>query len=189
RRRSTRSSTTTRDGCARRCRASPSSTPTSYCPVTGPRCRCRSRRRWPRRWRGEGHGVKQIDEYVVRTLPGLQPGPPVEADADLLRALFAAQVQSRHLDLAARELQSRGHGHYTIGSAGHESDAALGLLSRVTDPALLHYRSGGLYAARAARAGRTDAIRAVLLGLVSSRREPTSGGRRKAVGHPALGII
>lgn len=133
--------------------------------------------------------MKQIDEYVVRTLPGLQPGPPVEADADLLRALFAAQVQSRHLDLAARELQSRGHGHYTIGSAGHESDAALGLLARVTDPALLHYRSGGLYAARAARAGRTDAIRAILLSLVSARRDPMSGGRHKVFGHPALHII
>ena len=61
--------------------------------------------------------------------------------------------QSRHLDFAARWLQKQGKGYYTIGSAGHESNAAVGLLSRTTDPALLHYRSGGFYAARAAVAG------------------------------------
>lgn len=111
------------------------------------------------------------------------------ADPAVLHALFAAQLQSRHLDYAARWLQAQGRGHYTIGSAGHESNAALGLLARVDDPALLHYRSGGFYAARAAHAGTTDPIRDVLLSLTSSARDPMSGGRHKVWGHRDLHII
>jgi 2-oxoisovalerate dehydrogenase E1 component len=57
-------------------------------------------------------------------------------------ALFDAQAGSRHLDLAARYLRAEGHGFYTIGSAGHEADAAVGAALRPSDPALLHYRSG-----------------------------------------------
>ena len=135
--------------------------------------------------------METIDEYVVRVLPGLEadPGASRDVDEDVLRRLFAAQVQSRHLDFAARWLQAQGQGHYTIGSAGHESNAALGLLSEVTDPALLHYRSGGLYAARSARAGRDDGVRAILQSLTSARSDPMSGGRHKVFGHPALSII
>lgn len=135
--------------------------------------------------------TETIDEYVARVLPDLEPRLDAEdhTDVDVLRALFAAQVQSRHLDFAARWLQAQGEGHYTIGSAGHESNAALGVLSEVTDPALLHYRSGGLYAARSARAGRDDGVRSILLSLVSARSDPMSGGRHKVFGHPALSII
>lgn len=135
--------------------------------------------------------MESIDEYVVRILPGLTATPGVREPANLadLRALFSAMVQSRHLDFAARALRQEGRGHYTIGSAGHESNAAVGLLSAVTDPALLHYRSGGFYAARAARAGRDDGIRAILLSLVSARSDPMSGGRHKVFGHPGLNII
>ena len=107
----------------------------------------------------------------------------------MLQMLFDAQVQSRHLDFAARWLQKQGKGYYTIGSAGHESNAAVGLLSRTTDPALLHYRSGGFYAARAALAGADNPVRDVLLSLTSAMSDPMSGGRHKVFGHPALGII
>ena len=93
------------------------------------------------------------------------------------------------MDFAARWLQAEGKGYYTIGSAGHESNAALGLVTRPNDPALLHYRSGGFYAARAARAGRTGSVRDVLLSLTCSSRDPMSGGRHKVFGHPDLHII
>ncbi|MGH3473505.1 MAG: thiamine pyrophosphate-dependent enzyme [Aeromicrobium sp.] len=107
----------------------------------------------------------------------------------MLQHLFDAQIQSRHLDFAARWLQRQGKGYYTIGSAGHESNAAVGLLSRTTDPALLHYRSGGFYAARAAVAGATHPVRDVLLSLTSATSDPMSGGRHKVTGHPGLNII
>ena len=107
----------------------------------------------------------------------------------MLRRLFDTQAQSRHLDFAARWLQQQGKGYYTIWSSGHESNAALGLLSRTTDPALLHYRSGGFYMARAATARAGNPVRDVLLSLTSASSDPMSGGRHKVFGHPVLGII
>ena len=99
--------------------------------------------------------VEAIDEHFtrqVRALPDPGPGLPgvAEARAGQLVELFRAQAQSRHLDFAARWLQAQGEGFYTIGSAGHEANAARRAAARVHDPALLHYRSGGFYAARAA---------------------------------------
>ncbi len=64
-------------------------------------------------------------------------------------AVYDAQVASRHLDLAARWLRSFGEGYYTIGSGGHEGNAAVAAAVRRNDPALLHYRSGAFYCLRA----------------------------------------
>ncbi len=138
--------------------------------------------------------VDAIDEHFtreVRALPDPGRGLPdvPEIRAGQLVALFRAQAQSRHLDFAARWLEVRGDGFYTIGSAGHESNAALGLLSAPTDPALLHYRSGGFYAARAAGNPAVDPVRDVLRSLTASAADPMSGGRHKVVGHPALHIV
>src|SRR5215210_7610127 len=104
-------------------------------------------------------------------------------------ALFDAMVASRNLDLAARYLRKEGPGVYTIGSAGHESNAAVALALRPDDPALLHYRSGGFYCARAAQVDGIDPVRDVLHGLTASRKDPVSGGRHKVFGHPGLHII
>ncbi len=131
-----------------------------------------------------------IDEHFVVSVGQLRAGASApDADAVQVLALFDAQLQSRHLDLAARWLQAQGEGFYTIGSAGHEANAAVGLLTRGDDPALLHYRSGGFYAARAARQGGTTPVRDVLLSLSAAAADPISGGRHKVFGHPALHIV
>src|SRR5215217_9216387 len=130
---------------------------------------------------------ESIDDHVVRRLRDWPARPDVRTsvpDPESLLAYFDAQLQSRHLDLAIRWLQTRGEAFYTIGSAGHESDAAVAMALRPTDPALLHYRSGGFYCARAAQVPGVDAVRDVLLGLTASRHEPISGGRHKVFGHP-----
>ena len=103
--------------------------------------------------------------------------------------LFDAQLASRHLDLAARWLRSFTEGYYTIGSSGHEGNAAVAGALRPTDPALLHYRSGGFYCARAGQVPGSDAIRDVLRGMVASALEPIAGGRHKVFGHPDLHVI
>ncbi len=109
---------------------------------------------------------------------------------DRCLALFDAQLASRHLDGAARWLRSRGASFYTIGSSGHEGNAGVAAALRLTDPALLHYRSGGFYLARAGQAGRAaEGIDDVLLGLVAAASEPIAGGRHKVFGHPALNVI
>ncbi|HEU5388331.1 MAG TPA: thiamine pyrophosphate-dependent enzyme [Streptosporangiaceae bacterium] len=104
-------------------------------------------------------------------------------------ALFDAQAGSRHLDLAARYLRAEGRGFYTIGSAGHEANAAVGAALRPSDPALLHYRSGGFYLARAAQVPGSQPLRDVLLGLTGASDEPIAGGRHKVFGNHRLAVI
>jgi 2-oxoisovalerate dehydrogenase E1 component len=104
--------------------------------------------------------------------------------------LFDAQLASRHLDLAARWLRARGAGYYTIGSSGHEGNAGVAAALRLTDPALLHYRSGAFYLVRAAQASPPrNGVADVLLGLVAAAAEPIAGGRHKVFGHPELHVI
>jgi 2-oxoisovalerate dehydrogenase E1 component len=121
------------------------------------------------------------------------PADPVREGTTLTGAeadrLFDAQLTSRHLDLAARWLRSFGEGYYTIGSAGHEGNAAVAAALQPTDPALLHYRSGAFYCVRAAQVPGTDPVRDVLRGLVASAADPGAGGRHKVFGHPDLQII
>src|SRR4051794_6261589 len=98
-----------------------------------------------------------------------------------------AQLASRHLDLAARWLRSFNEGFYTIGSSGHEGNAAVAAALLPTDPALLHYRSAAFFCARAK--SLTDAARDVLRGVVASAREPIAGGRHKVFGSAELNIV
>nr|WP_246003255.1 thiamine pyrophosphate-dependent enzyme [Nocardia tenerifensis] len=106
-----------------------------------------------------------------------------------LLELFEAQATSRHLDLAARQLGASKRGYYSIGSSGHEGNAALGLALRVNDPALLHYRSGAFFVQRARRVAGLDPIRDVLLGVVAAAADPISGGRHKVFGSKAAAVI
>ena len=103
--------------------------------------------------------------------------------------MFDAQSASRHLDHAARWLRGQITGFYTIGSAGHEANALVAAALRPTDPALLHYRSGGFYLARAPQVPGHDGVGDVLLGLLASADEPIAGGRHKVFGHAALAVI
>ena len=110
-------------------------------------------------------------------------------DVPALWQLFEAQATSRHLDFVARELQQAGRGYYTISSAGHEGNAMVAMALRATDPALLHYRSGAFYVARARQLPRTTPVRDVLQGLLGLADEPIAGGRHKVFGHPNLSVI
>jgi 2-oxoisovalerate dehydrogenase E1 component len=144
--------------------------------------------------------AEPIDEHFTATISALSGSAAGRSHEDALRdgssltvgeclALFDAQLGSRHLDLAARWLRSKGKGYYTIGSSGHEGNAALAAALRPTDPALLHYRSGGFFLARAAQVGGRDPLRDVLLGLVAATEEPIGGGRHKVFGRRDLNII
>jgi 2-oxoisovalerate dehydrogenase E1 component len=132
--------------------------------------------------------TEAIDEHFLSTVASLAPAAATRADPRLLE-LFDAQLGSRHLDFAARQLGARGLGYYSIGSAGHESNAAVAAALHPTDPALLHYRSGGFYVARAGQVAGQDPLRDVLLGVVASADEPISGGRHKVFGNAELGVI
>ncbi|AYY15468.1 MFS transporter [Actinobacteria bacterium YIM 96077] len=122
-------------------------------------------------------------------LPERPVSPASQLDADVLWRIFDAQATSRHLDAVARELQAAGRGFYTIGSSGHESNALVAEALRPSDPALLHYRSGAFYLARAAQVEGTTPVRDVLQGLMCATGEPIAGGRHKVFGNAALSVI
>ncbi len=106
-----------------------------------------------------------------------------------LDVLLDAQLASRFLDHAARWLRAEGQGFYTIGSAGHEANALVAAALRPTDPALLHYRSGGFYLARAQQVADHDGVGDILRGLLAASDEPIAGGRHKVFGHHDLAVI
>ena len=129
-----------------------------------------------------------LEQHLVDELRALAPPErAAEIPAEAAHA-WRAQIESRAIDHAARWLQAQKLGFYTIGSAGHESNALVALALRPTDPALLHYRSGGFYLARAAQAGR-DGVWDVLLGMAAAVEEPIAGGRHKVFGHHDLAVI
>lgn len=139
-----------------------------------------------------------LEERFRAELSALEPRPsrPVEQQLEgvgLTGAqcldLFESQVTSRHLDLAARRLGSAKRGYYSIGSSGHEGNAAVAAALRPTDPALLHYRSGAFFVHRARQVPGLDPIRDVLLGVVAAAAEPISGGRHKVFGSKPAAVI
>jgi 2-oxoisovalerate dehydrogenase E1 component len=103
--------------------------------------------------------------------------------------LLESMLLARHIDRAALELRAEGVGLYTITSAGHESDAVLGRVTRPSDPALLHYRSTACFLERARQVPSFDAVSAVVSSLVGAANEPASGGRHKVLGSRDLGVI
>ncbi|MGB9377731.1 MAG: thiamine pyrophosphate-dependent enzyme [Mycobacteriales bacterium] len=145
--------------------------------------------------------VDELEAHLYAAVRRLDPDdrPPAGADEPVrpgsgmtvaaCREVFTAQLLARHLDLAARWMQEQGRGYYTIGSAGHEGNAAVAAALRSTDPALLHYRSAGFYVRRAMQVPGMDAARDVLLGVAAAADEPIAGGRHKVFGRRELSII
>ncbi len=105
-----------------------------------------------------------------------------------LTGLFESQLTSRALDLEARRLGAEKRGFYSIGSAGHEGNAALAHVLRVDDMAFLHYRSGAFYLERARKCPGETPIWNMALSFVASSEDPISGGRHKVLGSKSLFI-
>ncbi len=140
-----------------------------------------------------------VDKNFVALLAELPEGPartdldaPVRAGSALSArealALFESQLESRHLDLAARLLKARNECFYTIGSSGHEGNAVVAAATTPDDPAFLHYRSGAFYVHRGRQVPGATPVMDVLLGLAASTDEPIAGGRHKVFGSLPLNI-
>lgn len=103
--------------------------------------------------------------------------------------LFVSQIMSRQLDLMARALRLENKVFYTIGSSGHEGNVLLGRLTRQTDPAFLHYRSGGFMMERSRKVENIDPIYDTCLSFAASESDPASGGRHKVWGSKELWVL
>ncbi|MBB5206613.1 thiamine pyrophosphate-dependent enzyme [Chiayiivirga flava] len=111
------------------------------------------------------------------------------ATAADFEALFESQLVSRHLDLMARVLRVKNKVFYTIGSSGHEGNAMVARLTRHTDPAFLHYRSGAFMAERFRKLPGMDPIMDSALSFAASAEDPASGGRHKVWGSKPLWVL
>lgn len=135
------------------------------------------------------------DGFLTRLQAGRLPAPLVTTtlnDAGLnriaLSALFESQLMSRRLDLEARRLGAEKRGYYSIGSSGHEGNAALARTFAVDDMAFLHYRSGAFYIERARKLAGETPLWNMALSFVASSEDPISGGRHKVIGSKPLFI-
>lgn len=136
-----------------------------------------------------------VDEAFVDHVRQLQLGLDGDAedgsglpDAALLE-LFESQMLSRQIDLMARVKRLENKVFYTIGSSGHEGNALVGRLTRSTDPAFLHYRSGAFMAERYRQQPELDFLRDTCLSFAASSDDPASGGRHKVWGSKPLWVL
>jgi 2-oxoisovalerate dehydrogenase E1 component len=134
--------------------------------------------------------VKEWDGAVqLKPAPGESILDGSALDAQGFRELFESQLISRHLDLMARVLRVQNKVFYTIGSSGHEGNAMVARLTRHTDPAFLHYRSGGFMAERFRKLPGMDPIMDSALSFAASAEDPASGGRHKVWGSKPLWVL
>lgn len=135
------------------------------------------------------------DGFLTRLQAGRLPAPLSNQTLDAagmtrrdLAALFESQITSRRLDLEARRLGAEKRGYYSIGSSGHEGNAAVARRFRVDDIAFLHYRSGAFLIERASKLPGETPIWNMALSFVASSEDPISGGRHKVLGSKSLFI-
>ncbi|MEG3191639.1 thiamine pyrophosphate-dependent enzyme [Lysobacter sp. D1-1-M9] len=133
-----------------------------------------------RSWSGRADAAPAPDEAIL-------DGSALDAAG--FRELFESQLISRHLDLMARVLRVQNKVFYTIGSSGHEGNAMVARLTRHTDPAFLHYRSGGFMAERFRKLPGMDPIMDSALSFAASKEDPISGGRHKVWGSKPLWVL
>ena len=133
-----------------------------------------------RGWRG-GAGATPADGEAIVAGSAL--------DARAFRELFESQLVTRHLDLMARVLRVQDKVFYTIGSSGHEGNAMVARLTRHTDPAFLHYRSGAFMAERFRKLPGMDPVMDSALSFAASKEDPASGGRHKVWGSRPLWVL
>jgi 2-oxoisovalerate dehydrogenase E1 component len=131
-------------------------------------------------WHGEVDARPRDDEPVL-------PGSAL--DVRSFRELLESQLISRHLDLMARVLRVQNKVFYTIGSSGHEGNAMVARLTRHTDPAFLHYRSGAFMAERFRKIPGMDPVMDSALSFAASKDDPASGGRHKVWGSKPLWVL
>ncbi len=133
-----------------------------------------------RGWNGQPQPKPAPDEAILE-------GSALDARG--FRELFESQLVSRHLDLMARVLRVQNKVFYTIGSSGHEGNAMVARAARHTDPAFLHYRSGGFMAERFRKLPGMDPIMDSALSFAASAEDPASGGRHKVWGSKPLWVL
>ena len=137
--------------------------------------------------------IEFVQNWHGEVLPKPTPDEPIldgsACSARDFDEMFRSQLISRHLDLMARVLRVQQKVFYTIGSSGHEGNAMVARLTRHTDPAFLHYRSGAFMAERFRKLPGMDPVMDSALSFAASKDDPISGGRHKVWGSKPLWVL
>ena len=135
------------------------------------------------------------EKFVAKVGAGRLPSRACAVDpaelglaGETMVELFYSQCVSRQMDRISRRLQARGEGFYTIGSSGHENNAAVAEAFRLDDIAFLHYRSAAFQIHRAKKLPGQTPNWDMMLSFVASAEDPISGGRHKVIGSKPLFI-
>src|SRR5687768_14811051 len=135
------------------------------------------------------------EKFVANLRSGKLPRRPTDIQPEAvglgreaMAELFYSQVASRQMDRLSRRLQARGEGFYTIGSSGHENNAAVAEAFRLDDIAFLHYRSNAFQIHRSKKLPGQTPCWDMLLSFAASAEDPISGGRHKVIGSKPLFI-
>ena len=124
---------------------------------------------------------------LPRRTSQVQPDEVGLGDETLVE-IFYSQCVTRQMDRLSRRLQARGEGFYTIGSSGHENNAAVAEAFRIDDMAFLHYRSNAFQIHRSKKLPGQNPCWDMLLSFAASAEDPISGGRHKVIGSKPLSI-
>ena len=124
---------------------------------------------------------------LPRRVVGTDPAA-IGLSRETMVELFYSQCTTRQMDRLSRKLQARGEGFYTIGSSGHENNAAVAEALRLGDMAFLHYRSNAFQLHRAKQLPGQTPCWDMLLSFAASAEDPISGGRHKVIGSKPLNI-
>lgn len=135
------------------------------------------------------------DKFLMKLADGNLPEPSSVArfnsrfdDEKVILNIFKSQIETRLLDLIARELKQKNQGFYTIGSSGHEGMAAVSQALGLKNISLLHYRDCAFVLQRARQKYNHSKIEDHLRALVASIHDPIASGRHKVLGSKDLNI-
>jgi 2-oxoisovalerate dehydrogenase E1 component len=115
------------------------------------------------------------------------PKQSTQLENKTFKHLLNCQITTRLLDYAGTALFAHNKAYYDINNMGHEGMAAVANVFKLSDPKLLHYRSGAAYVEWLTRAG-LDPITDVLRSITCSSHS-FSGGRHKVFGNDYINVI
>jgi 2-oxoisovalerate dehydrogenase E1 component len=141
-----------------------------------------------RAWTGSGESASSPERLTGVGSPETILDPESGLTIRDAIELFESQMISRQMDIVSREMRARNEGFYTIGSSGHEGNAVVGRITRHTDIAFLHYRSGAFMAERSRKVPGIDFVRDTMLSFAASTEDPIAAGRHKVWGSVPLWV-
>lgn len=123
----------------------------------------------------------------IKVAPQKHGFNPNSISAEEFDHLLKCQMTSRLIDFGGQELYRKKLGFYDLNNLGHEGLVGIAFHLKLSDPKLLHYRSGAAFVEWLIRA-QQDPI-AEVLGSIVCAKSSFSGGSHKVFGSLEASVI